>query len=508
VLTAPVRPELFRYSRVAFQGRLMRPSPLRDPYLIKVALALFVIAIPFKAASLREIARFDFGLVPVYPGLLILTLAAAYFWLEKKLKLHFPKPLRYLAGFALLVVLSILQSALVPPQVATLSDRRVWWFSITQSAYVLAAALSLILLFHVFVSYPDMVWTAMRVHFAISIFVCCWGLFQFVSYYRGWYYPLFFNNNPHYAQLYMEMLGSFKRVNSTATEPSMLAIYLLSILPVAFYSVTKQIRILSAGLDTLVLVLNTLVLLMTVSLTGFLGIVLIALVLARLGQVSKALGGALAVGILALVIVLLSSFSKDIDSYVRSAGVVERFYNISAGDDLSIQDRSQGVAMGLTMFLHSPIIGVGEGNSVFYYYWYSDRRISTLGLRPRISAVGPRVLAEHGLIGAFLLFGFVLFTWRCKSPPSAPRRIRFLQESLRVSFLVMFLVMITSMGEITHYEFWLVGAAALALSTCARRRAPTPAPIPAAVPAVSPAFRGKLARGGAASSTGRPERGL
>lgn len=508
MLRTPVRPDLIRYSEGPILVARRSASPLRDTYLLKLALVLFVIAIPFKAASLREIARFDFGLVPVYAGLFIFTLAAAYFWLEKKLKLQWPKPLRYTAGFALLVVLSILQSALVPPQVATLSDRRVWWFSITQSAYVLAAAFSMILVYQVFVSYPDMVWTAMRVHFAISIFVCCWGLFQFVSYYRGWYYPLYFNNNPHYAQLYMGMLGSFKRVNSTAPEPSMLAIYLLSVVPIAFYSVMKQVRILSAGLDKLVLVLNTLVLLMTVSLTGFLGIILIALLLAKLGQVSKVLGGALAAGILMLVVLLLSSFSKDIDSYVRSAGVVERFYNISAGDDLSIQDRSEGTAMGLTMFFHNPIIGVGEGNSVFYYYWYSSRRISALGLRPRINGVGPRVLAEHGLIGAFLLLAFVLFTWRCKSPPSAPRRIRLLQESLRVSFLVTFLVMITSMGEITHYEFWFVGAAALALSGYAPGRAGAPPPAATALAATPVAHRRVPAGASVARADAQWSRGL
>jgi hypothetical protein len=435
-----------------------------------------VISIPFKAASLKDIARLEFGLVPVYVGLLILTLMALYFRLEGKLKLFLPKPLRFLAGYALLVTFSISQSAQVPTGVATLSDRRLWWFSITQSAYVLAAAFSMILLFQVFVSYHDMVWTAVRTHFAISIFVCLWGIYQVVSYYRNWPYPLIFNNNPHYAQLYGEMIGNMKRVNSTATEPSMLAIYLLSVLPIAFYSVTHKLRILSIGLDKLVLVLCTVVLLWTTSLTAFLGMALLALAFTRMGQLSKVLGLGLAAGILALCIILLSSFSKEIDAYVRGAGVIERFSSISTGEDLSISDRSEGAMMGLTMFAHNPIFGVGEGNSVFYYYWYSNRRISALGLRPRISGIGPRVVGEHGLVGIFLLIAFVVLTWRCKSSPSAPKRVRLLQESLRLTFLITFLVMITSMGEFTHYEFWFAGAAALALAFApAKAREPGPA---------------------------------
>lgn len=70
--------------------------------------------------------------------------------------------------------------------------------------------------------------------FFISTFIAVlWGFIQFTLYYLDIKYPAFlFNNNPGYTQHYNQVMYGVKRVNSIATEPSVFGLNLISAIPI------------------------------------------------------------------------------------------------------------------------------------------------------------------------------------------------------------------------------------------------------------------------------------
>jgi hypothetical protein len=430
----------------------------RTPPYLTAAFALFVFSVPFKAMALHDFKEIKFGLPPVYVTLPLLILAAAL----SKPKLVWPKPIRYLIGFGLLTVSSILQCMSVRRDFIHLSDRKLWSFSATQSAYVVATVIATIVVFQCVASYPNLLRTALRAQTLAVIFACLWGLYQFFGYMFGWEYPLVFNNNLYYAQLYYQTLGAFNRISSIAMEPSMFAIYLATVLPIYVYCCLYSLRIFSRVLDTLVLLLCGITLFLTLSNTAILGIITLSLLM--IGRKTKSWFhlAAILITVSLLGCAVLLYFSPNVARLTEGSALLDRLANVIQGTDASANDRYNSMVMGARVFIEHPILGVGEGNAGYYLFSYDTRL--PIGMQPRVLSLAVRTLAEHGLVGVFLLGSFLILTIRHRRPDSLSKQVKLAVEALRLSVIVSFFLMIASMTEFAHYEAWTASALLLGVT--------------------------------------------
>ena len=438
------------------------PTRRRPPAILALSIGLFVLAIPFKAMSVFDLEALSFGVAPVYIAFFILSIAYSLTYLGRRLRLAMPRPLVYLIAFGLFSVASIVQSARVPPDYLHLSIKVPFVFGATQAMYILASVLAVFILFEVFVSFPNLVRTALRAHFMSALFVSLWGLYQFAAYYGNWPYPLIFNNNEYYSQLYMQMMGPLKRVNSTALEPSMLAIYLCSVLPISLYSVVFRLKVLSRLLDFIVLSVVSLVLLLTTALTAFLGLAVFVAIVGIKGRLAR-LPTILVLGVISgTFILILNTWSREIERFSALEPIVERFSSVQMHEDFSTTDRWNSIVVASAMFVDHPIVGVGVGNSAFYYYFYAERK--TYGFYPRIHAYGARIASELGLVGMVLVGVFIYLVIGSRPSKELDKSEHILWESLLVAFLTCFILLMTTQGDINHYEVWYLCSSVLALS--------------------------------------------
>jgi len=412
--------------------------------------------------SIFDLEAISFGVAPVYPAFGLFAMAFCLTYISTPLKLTLPRPLLYLVLFGMFNVASILGSAWVPPDYLHLSVKQPWVFGTTQAAYVLAMVLAAVLVYEAFVSFPRLVHSALRAHIIAAVFVSIWGFYQFVAYYNGWPYSLIFNNNEYYAQAYMQSLGPLKRVNSTALEPSTLAMYLLTAMPISLYSVAYKVKIIARGFDFAALCVISMALLMTTALTAFLGIAILAIIAGLIGRLSGPRAILLFIAIAVTCVLFLTTWSREIERFSAVSPIVERFSRIEMNEDLSTNTRWNSLVTTLAMFLDHPIAGVGIGNTAFYYYLYSDQAVE--GFYPRIYSYGARILAELGLVGVLLISIFLFLCVRSRPSETLDKNGGLLWESLWLTFLTSFATLIISQADIVHFEVWFLCGSFLALS--------------------------------------------
>lgn len=114
-----------------------------------------------------------------------------------------------------------------------------------------------------------------RIYVISGVFVCLWGLLQFVLYLAHIPYPyMIFNNSasPN-AQGYKAVLDvvAMRRVSSVALEPSTLAVTLVGIIPLLIIPIANRIRLFGKHLDRFIVALLFITLVLTTSATGYLG---------------------------------------------------------------------------------------------------------------------------------------------------------------------------------------------------------------------------------------------
>ncbi len=231
----------------------------------------------------------------------------------------------------------------------------------------------------------------------------------------------------HHSPLLMDFVDRFHtaggedwsqmRLFLAATEPSMAANYLLSVLPLVIFGVFQ----LRTRLRTWVLSATSLVLfLLTFSLSGYLALlVAVSIGLLFLGRSSAklALGGAAVVAILLIFPPTRESLTWVYDRFADHA------------EDASISTRMADAELGWNTFLDNPVLGVGIGNQIFYiprYHSntalvnpvnYQNLKFAYEDASGWQSNMIIRILAETGTVGAllFILWHFELFRtgWWC-----------------------------------------------------------------------------------------------
>ena len=221
-----------------------------------------------------------------------------------------------------------------------------------------------------------------RIFVMSAMFVGCWGVLQWASYKFGFNYPsaLFNSSSSEFAQGYTGVLSKVgvKRITSVAVEASILAQYLLCVLPLVFSAAWFKYPIFSIVGDRIVLVVLLLVLLLSTSSTAYLGLLLFALgfpILLRL-KGRRLLQYASWIILLGLVeVFLLTALSTS-----------TALSSLTTPHTFSMHERLYTINNAWNSFLESPLLGLGWGSITSH-----DLVVN--------------LLANSGLIG---LVGFIL----------------------------------------------------------------------------------------------------
>lgn len=299
----------------------------------------------------------------------------------------------------------------------------------------------------------------LRAYLGALLMVLALGLVEFWAYFRR-------------SPLLMDFIDAFHtssggkdwnqmRLFLAATEPSMAANYLLSVLPLVIFGAFRlrtRLRawVLSAG--------TLMVFILTFSLSGYLAFLFAistGLLFVRRRGTKLILGG-----VTVLAILLLFAPTR-----LYLTWMYDRF--ASRSEDTSISGRMADAELGWNTFLANPVLGVGIGNQPFYIPLYYPNAAFTNGYNYQAfksayqdaSMVSQtnmviRILAETGLAGAilFILWHFELFRtgWWCFQN-SANEKDRTLSFAILLATVSLMFEYCAMSSFHTHYIFFIFG---------------------------------------------------
>jgi O-antigen ligase len=196
-----------------------------------------------------------------------------------------------------------------------------------------------------------------------ALVVCGWGFVQLGTYYLNVPYPafLFNSSSSNGASLYQSEYAALhiKRLASVAVEPSVLAQYLLTVLPFLLLRIMGDRPLLSRRWDKAVAGVVIITVLLTTSTSGYVGLIVLGAMLAvysfRTGmlRVSHVVSTVI-VGALLLILVMTS---QKIGEFVSS----DVFGKL---DTYSGLERSGSIQTAFMYFRQYPILGIGWGSVV------------------------------------------------------------------------------------------------------------------------------------------------
>lgn len=244
-----------------------------------------------------------------------------------------------------------------------------------------------------------------------SIFAIIWGLLQFVTFYFKIPYPAFiFNNNAYAAQCYDQIGNNIKRISSIALEPSTFAINLIGYIPFVlgtYLTLTgklkDKIKDKKYIITFIILVISTVCAILTTASTTYVGILVIYGLFGlyilfgflKNGKLDNRKSNFMKMLIVTITSIVMTCglwavslkigyATGAIDYIVKEKPVDEKdkdkeqkeevnsiFENIAKTvkqmtiDKLtsgSGKERLNGESIGLSMFKHSPVFGLGFGS--------------------------------------------------------------------------------------------------------------------------------------------------
>jgi hypothetical protein len=200
----------------------------------------------------------------------------------------------------------------------------------------------------------------LRLYCLSGLFVCVWGGFQFVLNGLDLPYPaIIFNSSVSPgADLYIEStVSGLKRISSVAVEPSVLAQYLLTVLPFVLFRLISRRPLISPGWDRAVSAIVFITLIVSTSVEGYVGLILlipllvIAIVRSGLLRISH-----LAVGGVAFCAVCGFAIANSAVSELIKTDVIGK---LSTGSGL---ERAGSITIAMQCFYQYPFLGVGWGS--------------------------------------------------------------------------------------------------------------------------------------------------
>jgi len=335
--------------------------------------------------------------------------------------------------FAAIVVLSFLFNSAVHGLVS---------IQVTQTAYLLFG-ICLTLVLSIEFSTLERLEAGIAALRAGATFISLWGLFQAVCYYAGMIYPAFLFNNSksHFADMYDQRAAEgVVRIASVATEPSFMAMSLM-----IFGSFGATVVALDPRRRTTSWILPVVLTLATVALstasTGYFGIAVLGLLLARRRPM-------FALTMFAFMAVIGGIWLASVPT------AWDAFYNMTLGKFTagSYVERSTTIAPAMEMFARQPWFGFG---------WGADFSYSIVTL----------MLANLGLVGSFSFLFAVIATLVA----SAHARKRFqtsgsnlavYAEAAENALLVYLAASMVSGFKYVVADFWCLWAFAVAIPSC------------------------------------------
>lgn len=203
----------------------------------------------------------------------------------------------------------------------------------------------------------------LRLYCCSALFVCLWGILQFGLYHAGLEYPaMIFNSSVSPgAELFDSELTDLgvRRISSVSVEPSMLAEYLLTVLPFLVFRFVARKPLISRAADYFVAGSIIAVLILSTSATAYLGLVILLILstfwFVRLGLV-RSRHVFFVIGTAAVVCIVLS-----LSSVAHDLVVADVFGKLTTGSGL---ERSLTISLAWHYFTEYPLLGIGWGSAV------------------------------------------------------------------------------------------------------------------------------------------------
>jgi O-Antigen ligase len=199
-------------------------------------------------------------------------------------------------------------------------------------------------------------------------FASVWGLIQFASFFLGFDYPSYvFNTSTNaggnqFNQLLFDVASTegFIRISSVASEPSVLAQLLVSIVPVSFFALFFKSYFFSFLIDFSLIVLNITVLLISTSATAYSGMLFIVFYIFFILIFLKKINFKVFLRLLVLSIVLMCFFFYLSSTNTLVSSIVDGLLDkSSSGSGL---ERAKSISLAWSYFEQYPLLGVGWGS--------------------------------------------------------------------------------------------------------------------------------------------------
>lgn len=273
-----------------------------------------------------------------------------------------------------------------------------------------------------------------------ALFIALWGLLQFGCNLSGLPYPdyIFNNSESVSGKGFLETLNGVGRISSVATEPSLFAQSLVTLLPLTFPAWLKTGFVVSRRFDRSCAVLFLILLVLCTSSTAYLGLFLLAilavLMFRRTGALSvgKALVRALALGAL---LILAAAIAISTLPVVRDVMTSTLLTKSSSGSAL---ERLMTVELAFGYFQKYPLLGIGWGSATSHDLFI-------------------KLLSNVGIVGTLLFVGAVFSViragWRALRPLALPTDLS--RAAWLLSLLVFVLTAVFSGFPLAFGNFWL-----------------------------------------------------
>jgi hypothetical protein len=417
--------------------------------------SLLIFVIPFSATSVINISLGDKStgvMVFTYISILWITRKVFDILITGRLSMtrYQKRSTLFLISFLLIAIVSLVMPILLDGKVE-LFESGVYFplhltmWHITRVFYLLIGILFVIF----FVSKNNKIRSmhyTLKMYLSSSIFVCVWGWLQRILYYIGKPYPVVFNNSiSPSAQGYITVFEdvNLKRISSVAVEPSILAQFLLTVLPFVLVSVYLDKPILSKNADRLSLFLIISVMAISTSTTGYVGFVVMVVIAFYVLRSLRLINLSRTVQIFLVLFLLLTLVISIIGiNNLIKVSITTKF------ESFSFRDRLNSIITAFNYFKRYPLLGLGWGSVTSHDLFV-------------------RTLANVGVLGFIVLISALAFILRglnlVKKHLIAQRnyRVVFFTGAL-IAYITLIIVCMFSDFPYVFGHFWFTLGMAIA----------------------------------------------